>query len=189
MCGGSVLGSCDMELGLAKGGIADAVFGNLSCIMLGDFAQLSPVGDSALTIYPCDQAESMKKGLRLWHEEINTVIALTTVHRVDDPIFLEVLDRLRWVSAGLPTTNTCSRRLEPESSSPISSGSYWWQATKCAKASTKHSGPSTPCFANPASCWLQRQTLPAIGPYRLLSRWSSEKPQNQNVACVQGGCL
>jgi hypothetical protein len=101
MCGGNVLGSSDKELGLAKGGNADVVFGGLSCIMLGDFAQLPPVGDSALTIYPCDQAESTKKGLRLWHEEINTVIALTTVHRVDDPVFLEVLDRLRWGKCGL----------------------------------------------------------------------------------------
>jgi hypothetical protein len=75
------------------------------------------------------------------HEEINTVIALTTVHRVDDPIFLEILDRLRWGKCGLADYKYMqsligTRELKPDFES------YWWQATKCAKASTKHSGPT-----------------------------------------------
>ena len=76
-------------------GNKEMAFGGLHMIIVGDFAQLPPVGDTALWRVPDSKTTAKKHWGHFLYQSFNEAVILTDIIRQKDPVFIKMLESAR----------------------------------------------------------------------------------------------
>ena len=74
---------------------AEKAFGGLHMIIVGDFAQLPPVGDTALWIDRCSRTTERKRWGHFLYKSFDKAVVLTDIVRQKNSVFIKMLESAR----------------------------------------------------------------------------------------------